>query len=320
MSKRGTWHGVLKKEAKKKGRKAGSKPPRAKRTPKAKAPSTALVPTPKGTVRVALNDKLVQRLREATLEMVRRAEAQEALATFDENVHVMKTWLAQEDSMTKGTRWALGKTLQQMLEKGFGEEHVEIVKKAAARMGVARSTLYNNLSFYTKYPTIGQVTRLEDAGLEWMAIRDLLQVDDAIVRDHIVQTVINEKIRREDAAFYVKKRMRDYRRLRNEAKPPKAPRKKAEAAIQDSDPTPLGFFRKLEQLLVLQWEPVRKHLERLGAIKVLMLEDKANPEGLFDESMVKLAECRKQVRIWNDNLAVITRLADTLVESNEAAE
>ncbi len=319
MSKRGTWHGVLKKEAKKKGRKAGSKPPRAKRTPKAKTPPTALVPIPKGAARVALNDKLVQRNREATLAMVRQAEAQEVRATFDENVHVMKAWMAQEDSMTKGTRWALGKTLQQMLEKGFGE-HVEIVKKAAAQMGVARSTLYNNLSFYTKYPTIGQVTRLEDAGLEWMAIRSLLRIDDAIVRDNVVQTVINEKIRREDVAFYVKKRERDYRRLRNEAKPPKAPRKKAEAAIQDNDPTPLGFFRKLEQLLVQQWEPVRKHIERLGAIKVLMLEDKANPESSFDESMVKLAECRKQVRIWNDNLAVITRLADAVVESNEAAE
>lgn len=319
MSKRGTWHGVLKKEAKKKGRKAGSKPPRAKRTPKAKTPPTALVPIPKGTARVALSDKLVQRNREATLEMVRLAEAQEVRATFDENVHVMKAWLAQEDSMTKGTRWALGKMLQQVLEKNFGE-HVEIVKKAATQMGVARSTLYNNLSFYTKYPTIGQVTRLEDAGLEWMAIRNLLRIDDAIVRDNVVQTVINEKIRREDVAFYVKKRERDYRRLRNETKPPKPPRKKAEAAIQDNDPTPLGFFRKLEQLLVQQWEPVRKHIERLGAIKVLMLEDKANPESLFDESMVKLAECRKQVRIWNDNLAVITRLADALVESNEAAE
>jgi len=287
--------------------------PRAKVTRKPKvvaAPEKKLTYQPPPELLVQQRDKVVQ-----FLQNIMKHELKD---TFDENIMDLVKLTVIGDTMYKGVYWGIGRTLEQMTGKGtYGKE---VVKASSQPLGYSPSALYEMCLFYRYYPTIAEVIRLEDAGLVWHGIQWLIKVDIKAVRDKIVDTVIAEQLPRRNITAYIRRKVREFRDVN---KPPKtgrtrADKDKADKAKQEEDPTPAGYFEKLESLLESSWLPIKAHLDKLPLMKIQMAEEKQTSDEAYDASIVALAKCRKEVRIWNDNLAVIVRLADGTVENNES--
>jgi hypothetical protein len=309
MSKRGTWHGVLS-QKKKKNPKAGAKVRQPRQKPK---PQTALVPAGANLVhsgRVCLPVNIREQTHTLVLDGLRHASKQSLRDTFNENMSDLAEWLARGDAFGRAAHWAIGRRLHLMLEKGsFGDG---IVEKATKSLGYQKSLLYCCLAYYRSYPSVGQASRLDELGLDWTTLRELLRIEDVLTRDKIISALEAARLSPEQVAGFVKKQVRKVLKPAAAArKKTKAAAQSAEAELQNAPLAPLGYFRKLNQMLALQWEPVRQHLEQLGVVKAMLLDEKT---GNVEESIQALADCRREVRRWQDNLAVIARLADSVAE------
>lgn len=303
--------------------KALSRPKAAKkstamvRPPRAKVPKAPAAPKAKQTEElVQLSAKTLEKYREGVLNGLRTIEeTQPLLDTFNENVTELAAYMLRDDLNKKTIYWAVGRQLEMMETKGvYG---AKVVEKATKVLHRKQSSLYEMCNFYKYYPSISHMAEIEDAGLEWYAIQILVSIKDEAVRTRIVKELINNKLPRAKIAAYVRAQKREWQIATGKLtpKPRKTKQQQADAKSQaEQDSTPKNYFASLEQLLVDQWEPVKAKLAKLGVIKSLMAEEKQTSDEEYDAAIGKLHDCRTQVRIWDDNLAVITRLANGVAE------
>ena len=299
-------------------KKAAKKPSTALvKVPRAKLPKAPKAPAEKKktTAVIELPTEQLSKDREATLKALQAVEKEQVLLkTFDENILSLANYALVGRRLTKVVHWAVGRRLNMMRAAGtFGD----VVKDACKPLDYKRSALWEMCWFHEFYPSVTHVAKLEDANMGWDAIQWLIKVNDERVRNNIVETIIREKIRRSDVVHYVRGKAKEWRAVQpgQEKKSREKVRKqKADDELQFDIARPKGYFARLEQLLAQSWKPIQAHLLQLGAMKVLMKEEKETPDSEYDDSILKLAECRRQVRIWNDNLAVIVRLADGVSE------
>ncbi len=317
MSKKGTVHSVLKRTPKKKqGAPTTVKKQRAKQKTAlvpAGSPSNAIV---KKNSRTPITPAMRENCRrQAHAVLVRLLDAP-LQPTFDENMVHLAGLAAQSEAFGKMAYWGIGMRLAQMQaqEPLYGDR---VVERATVRLGYKKSLLYCCLAYYEAYSTPAQATKLEELGFEWAAIRELIRVTDSAARDRIVQAVESEKVPPEAISAFVRKKVQEVLGKGKKSTPGKKERKAAEDDLQDSPLTPLAFFRQLEQRLNTGWEPLRSHLEKFEVVRNMVLSDETEES---EEAIKKLADCRRLVRQWTDNLAIITRFADMVAESGHGSQ